>query len=122
MRGETVSDSGGATVARPKEGNARLVHGMSARVARVEGGVVSRKIAGEMLLVPISGSLADLRLVFALNPLAEHIWEQLDGERMLGDIRDGIVACFEVEAPQAERDLLELVDELLGEGLAVEAS
>jgi hypothetical protein len=99
---------------------ARPTTGTDATIARIEGGVVSRKIVGETILVPITGKLADLQRVFALNPVAEFIWERLDGKRRLAEIRDDIVVAFEVAPQRAEDDLLELVSELLEEGLVTE--
>ena len=74
--------------------------------------VVDRKIADEMLLVPIRGKLADMERIFSLNPVAEFIWGQLDGEKNLNEIRAGIQANFEVAEDQAGTDLLEFITEL----------
>jgi len=82
--------------------------------------VVSRQVLGERLLVPIRGQLADLQQVFMLNPAAEYIWQQLDGEHDLTAIRDGIAAEFEVGAEQAEADLTEFVAQLRAAGLISE--
>jgi hypothetical protein len=82
--------------------------------------VRDRQVLDETLLVPIRGELADLQRIFALNPVAQHIWSQLDGERDLAAIRDTIVARFEVEPAQAEADLMEFVAELSAAGLAAE--
>lgn len=83
--------------------------------------IVSREIAGETILVPIRGQLADMQQIFALNPVAEYIWQSLDGKKSLGDICDGIVGNFEVDRNQAENDLQEFLDELLEAGLIVES-
>ena len=82
--------------------------------------IVSRNIAGEMILVPIRYNVGDLESIYTLNETAARIWELLDGERTLVAIRDVIVAEFEVEADEAERDMLELVAQLEGIG-AVQA-
>jgi hypothetical protein len=74
--------------------------------------VIRRRIAGETLLVPIRGQMALLDRIFALNPVAAFIWEQLDGHRSLGDIRQGILEKFEVEPETAEADLREFIDAL----------
>lgn len=92
------------------------------QIYRRNNDVVSRKILGEMLLVPIRGNLADLQRIFALNPVAEHIWTQLDGKRDLAAIRDSIVAKFTVEPDQAEADLIEFIGQLQAVGLIAEVS
>ena len=92
---------------------------MADRVSRRDEQVVSRTIVGETILVPIRGKLADLQRIFALDPVAEFIWRKLDGSATLGNIRDEIVDVFEVDDERAAADLLEFVDRLITEGLAV---
>lgn len=79
--------------------------------------VLARRIAGETVLVPISGELAKLRCIFSLSPVAEYIWERLDGQHTLAEILEEVLAQFEVDAAQAERDLRELLAELQSEDL-----
>lgn len=82
--------------------------------------VISRRVLDDTLLVPIRGDLADLQRIFALNPAAQHIWAQLDGEHDLATVRDGLVARFEVEPVQAEADLYEFIAQLSAAGLIAE--
>ena len=73
--------------------------------------VVSRKIAGETLLVPVRGNLADMQMIFALNPVGELIWNGL-GRKNLNSICSDIIRDFEVEREQAETDVHEFIQEL----------
>ena len=82
--------------------------------------IVTRGIAGETLLVPIKDKLADMQRIFALNSVAEYVWQKLDGEKSLGEIRDDILATFDVEQEQVDADLKEFMAELLDAGLVVE--
>ena len=79
--------------------------------------IVSREIARETILVPISGQLADLQRIFTLNPLAEYIWQHLDGERNLQEIANSIVSTFDVQKEQVVADLQEFIPALLKENL-----
>lgn len=83
--------------------------------------VVSRKIAGELFLVPVAGKLADMQRIFALTPVAEFIWERLDGRRSIGDIRDEVMESFEAERERIDVDIEEFAGELMAEGLLMEA-
>ena len=74
--------------------------------------IVSRRIADELIIVPIRGKLADMQRIFALNPVAEYIWQALDDHRRLGDIRDHILSHYEIGKEQAEADILNFIDEL----------
>jgi len=79
--------------------------------------LVSRSIAGETLVVPVSGRLADLQRIFALEGVAGFIWERLDGKLPLGRIRDELLERFAVTRDEAERDLGEFIAELSAAGL-----
>ena len=92
------------------------------RVFRKEDRIVSRFIAGETILVPIRGELADMQRIFVLDEVGEYIWKRMDGVTSLAEIRDGILADFEVEKDRADSDVEEFIGELLGANLIVEAS
>ena len=74
--------------------------------------MVFRKIADECLLVPIRKQAADLKYIYVLNPVAGQIWELIDGHRQVTDIRDRLVAEYEVSPQEAEQDLLEFLEQL----------
>ena len=64
--------------------------------------IVTRRIGGEALRVPVYGDLANMARIFALDLVAAFIWEQLDGEKSLKDIRDGVLGAFDVKEEKAE--------------------
>jgi hypothetical protein len=82
--------------------------------------IVTRQIAGETLLIPIRSQLADMQNIFALNPTAEYIWQQLDGKQNLEIIHRGITDNFQVETRQAHSDLEEFISQLLEAGIIEE--
>jgi hypothetical protein len=84
--------------------------------------IVSRRIAGELFLVPVSGDIANMQRIFTLTAVAEFIWEKLDGRMNLNEIRRDVLDRFEVQEEQAEADIKEFMTELLKEGLAREVS
>ncbi len=83
--------------------------------------MVTREIAGEVILVPVRGMLAQLQKIFVLNPAGAYIWQHLDGERDLEAIRRGLVDSFEVTSGEAEADLVEYLGALETAGLVAEA-
>jgi hypothetical protein len=82
------------------------------KIFRKNDAIVSRKIADELFLVPVKGNLADMQMIFTLNPVAEYIWNELDTKN-LRDIRNGIVTTFQVERERAEADVSDFITELL---------
>jgi hypothetical protein len=84
--------------------------------------VISRKIAGEAILVPVRGKLADMKRIFMLNPVAEYIWDRIDGKNNIQNIKDNIVSSFDVDRETAEHDIEEFVTALLKENLVTEVT
>ena len=75
--------------------------------------IVCRKIAGEMILVPVRKKTADLDNLYTLNnEVALRVWELLDGKNSFLYIRDSIAREFEVEAEQAGADLEEFLKQI----------
>ena len=73
---------------------------------------VYRRIADECLLVPIRRQVADLNYIYTLNPLADRIWELLDGQNTVQQIRDRLLAEFETNSQEVEQDLAEFLAQL----------
>ena len=94
---------------------------LAARFRRKEE-VAGRQIAGESFLIPVCGTPVGVENIFVLNPLADFIWERLDGKRTLEDIVAEIVQEFDVTARQARADADDFVGQLLRNGLVEEVA
>jgi hypothetical protein len=90
------------------------------RIYQREENIVSREIAGETILVPIRGKLADMQNIFTLNTVGAYIWDQLDGINSLAQILDSLLDQFEVDRQEAEEDILEFIDLTAEKGLTAE--
>ncbi len=75
--------------------------------------VVTRKIADQLILVPIKGNVADMQRLFMLNPVAEFIWQQLDGKCSVAVICEQIANGFIVDQQNAEKDAFEFIGQLI---------
>lgn len=82
---------------------------------------VFRRIADEVILLPIRKNMGDLESIFTLNEVAARVWELLNGRRSLEEVRDMIVAEFEVTPETVEADLRELLCRLEEIGAVVVA-
>jgi hypothetical protein len=92
------------------------------KIYRKNDGIIAREIAGEKLLVPIRGNLADMQRIFSLTPVADFIWEKLDGAQDLGNIRKQITMEYEVSQEQASSDIYEFVEQLIEFDLVTDIS
>jgi hypothetical protein len=82
------------------------------KVYKKSDSIVFRKIADEFILVPIRQNVGDLESISTLNEVAARIWELIDGEKKVREIKDKIVEEFEVTPQQAEKDLIEYLKQL----------
>jgi len=74
--------------------------------------MVYRMIADEFILVPIRQHVADLESIYTLDEVGARIWELIDGQRTVKEIRDLIVEEYEVSPDVAEADLVEFIQQL----------
>lgn len=79
--------------------------------------VVTRRIAGETILVPVAGNVADLDAVYTLNDVGSYIWELIDGRRSARAIAEEVSAVYDVAVEQAAPDVDELLRALEEKGL-----
>ena len=54
--------------------------------------MVFRRIADEVILVPVRSSVDDVESLYTLNEVSAHVWELLDGARRVDEIRDLILS------------------------------
>ena len=73
---------------------------------------VSREVAGEMVLVPVTRDAADLVGIFTLNEVGGFIWGALEEETTEDQIAAAICEEFEVSPEQAREDLNEFLAQL----------
>ena len=83
--------------------------------------IVARKIGEEFILVPIRQRAGEVESIYTLNEVAARVWELIDGQRRASDLRDTIVAEFEVGPEEAEADVLEFLGQLQQVGAVNEA-
>ena len=87
------------------------------RVLTIKENVVARQIAGEELLIPIQGRLADMQRIFALDPVAAHIWKKLDGSADMEAVLISVLGSFDVSEERARGDIQSFVNQLESAGL-----
>jgi hypothetical protein len=89
---------------------------LEARYERVPN-VVTREIAGERILVPIQKQAADMAAIYVLNETGARIWNLLDGQRSLADIRGVLVQEYSIDFDTVEADVVEIVEQLRDLGM-----
>jgi len=87
------------------------------KVYQKDSNMVARKIAGELILVPIRQEAGQLACFYSLNPVATRIWGLLDGKRPVADIALTIVEEYEVDLERAVKDTLRFIGRLEEQGM-----
>lgn len=79
--------------------------------------VVARVVAGETLIVPIRAKVGDLASIYSFNGTGSLIWKLLESPKTLLQLASAVAQEYEIDLPQAERDVTEFVSELKSVGL-----
>ena len=83
-------------------------------------GFVSRKVAGETVLVPVGARSSDPRArnasLYVLNETGEHLWGHLTEARDVQELARNLIVRYEVAPDQARADAKAFVDELMALG------
>jgi hypothetical protein len=79
--------------------------------------VVSRSVAGETLIVPVRGKVGDLASIYSLNGTGSLIWETLADPHGIDELVNAVEREYDVGREQAERDVLQFVNDMLSVGL-----
>ena len=82
-----------------------------------ESDLVTRDVAGEKIIVPIKGHVGDLEGVFTLNELGTVIWELINGQTTARELVEADRNEYDVEAAEAEKDVVDFLHSLEDAGL-----
>ncbi len=77
---------------------------------------VYRNIAGESILVPIRQHVADLQSIYVLNSVGAFIWDCLDGQRSVLQIKQSLLDTFDVTDEEGKADMVAFLKQLIGIG------
>jgi len=81
--------------------------------------VVSRRIEGELIIVPIRSGVGDLNSLYTLNPVGSVLWEFMTEGHTVGEMVQRVCDEFEVTKAQARKDVETFLNSLLEEKLVL---
>jgi hypothetical protein len=84
--------------------------------------VVSRKIEGELIIVPVRSGVGDLNSLYTLNPVGSVLWDFMNEGHTISEMVERVCNEFEVTTTQAEKDIQAFLDSLLEEKLVQSAA
>jgi hypothetical protein len=66
---------------------------------------VSREVGNELILVPLTGNIAQMNEMFSLNETGKTIWENMDQVESLEQLKQIVLDNFEIDNETAENDI-----------------
>jgi len=84
--------------------------------------VVSRKIEGELVIVPIRSGVGDLNSLYTLNSVGSVLWDFMTERHTIAEMVERVCDEFEVTKAQARKDIESFLDSLLEEKLVLSAA
>src|SRR5882724_1128798 len=100
---------------------ANNVHGRfeteDARIFVRSQSVVSRRVTGETVIVPVRGKVGDLAFIYRFNEVGSLIWQLLEEPRNVSDLVSVVEQEYDVDLPQAQQDVSKFVYDMLSVGL-----
>lgn len=85
---------------------------LSDTIPRRSENVVFRKVAGEYILVPLAGSVADVESIFNLNETGAAVWEKVDGRKSIKNIVAELQSEYEAPGDQLESEVISFLEEM----------
>jgi hypothetical protein len=82
-----------------------------------EPGFVTRRIAGEMIVVPVSSHVGDLDSIYTFNEVGARIWSLLEQPVSIGTIAAVLAQEYDAPADRIAGDVTELLETLQDRGL-----
>jgi hypothetical protein len=77
---------------------------------------IYRKIADEVVLVPVHHDVADMDCIYSLNSVGAFIWERIDPQVSEADLLAALAGEYEAEVDVLRQDLQAFLAEMLSIG------
>ena len=67
---------------------------------------VAREVGNELIIVPLSGNVAQMNELFTMNETAKFIWENITEKTSVEDIENAMTDTFDIDKETAKKDIL----------------
>lgn len=79
---------------------------------KIKAGFVTREVGEELVLVPLTGNVAQMNELFTMNETGKFIWENIDDDTTIDELADKMVEVFEVSPEIARRDICGFLEKM----------
>ncbi len=74
-------------------------------LSKLKSKFVAREVGNELIIVPLTGNVAQMNELFTLNETAKFLWESISDDISNEDLAKLLTDEFEVDAETAHRDI-----------------
>lgn len=72
---------------------------------KIKAGFVTREVGHELVLVPLTGNVAQMNELFTMNETGKFIWENIKEDTTIDELAEKMVEAFEVSPEIAKKDI-----------------
>jgi len=73
---------------------------------------VAREVGNELILVPLTGNVAQMNELFTMNETAKFIWENINETTTVEDLENSMTDTFEIDRETAAKDIENFLNKL----------
>ena len=84
------------------------------KLHNIKSGFVTREVNKELILVPLTDSVAQMNKLFTLNETGKFIWENINPTSTIEELKTKMTDCFEIDSETAGRDIETFLMQLEG--------
>ena len=79
---------------------------------KIKSGFVTREVGTELVLVPLTGNVAQMNELFTMNETGRFIWENICDDTTIDDMVEKMVETFDVTPEIAEKDITGFLEKM----------
>ena len=79
---------------------------------KIKSGFVTREVGTELVLVPLTGNVAQMNELFTMNETGRFIWENICDDTTIEDMVEKMVETFDVTPEIAEKDITGFLEKM----------
>jgi len=79
---------------------------------KIKSSFVTREVGQELVLVPLTGNVAQMNELFTMNETGKFIWENIDKDTTVDELAEKMVETFEVSFEIAKKDIVGFLEKI----------
>ena len=82
------------------------------KIFKMKSKFVVRGVGNELILVPLTGNVAQMNEIFTMNETGKFIWENITEKNTVEDIENLMTEAFNIDSETAKKDIANFIQKL----------